>query len=92
MLIHAAASDPQGIDISEACARCQLSRNTIYPILTRLTSARWVRRRPETPKSRQDRAGPGKGGPPYMRYRLTTDGLAAAVLELAERTGTDRTS
>ena len=55
-------------------------------------SARWVRRRPETPKSRWDRAGPGKGGPPYMRYRLTTDGLAAAMLELAERTDTVRTA
>jgi TniQ/Bacterial regulatory helix-turn-helix protein, lysR family len=85
VLVRATASDPQGIDIGEACARCQLSRNTIYPILTRLTSARWVSRRPENPQSRRDRAGSGKGGPPYMRYDLTTDGLAAAVLELAAR-------
>jgi hypothetical protein len=92
VLIRAAATDPQGMDNGEICTRCQLSRNTIYPILTRLTSARWVSRRPENPQSRRDRAGPGKGGPPYMRYNLTTDGLAAAMLELAERTDTVRTA
>lgn len=92
VLVRAGTTDPQGIDINEVCARCQLSRNTIYPILTRLTSARWVSRKPENPQSRRDRAGPGKGGPPYMRYHLTTGGLAAAVLELAERTDTDRTA
>jgi hypothetical protein len=81
---------PQGIDVNQVCARCQRNRNTIYPILTRLTSARWVSRKPENPQSRRDRAGPGKGGPPYMRYHLTADGLAAAALELADRTDMDR--
>jgi len=85
VLVRAGTTDPHGIDIGEVCAQCQLSRNTIYPILTRLTSARWVSRKPEKPQSRRDRAGPGKGGPPYMRYSLTSDGNSAALRELDER-------
>jgi hypothetical protein len=60
VLTDAATTDPEGVDITEICARSQLTRYTIYPILSRVTSARWVSRRPETPQSRRSRAGPGK--------------------------------
>src|SRR5216683_465340 len=79
MLLRAETTDPQGISIDQICTRRQLSRNTIYPIASRLTSARWVSGRPEPPESRRDRAGQGKGGPPHMRYSLTTEGHTAAA-------------
>ena len=85
VLLRAETSDPKGIDINEICVRCPMTRNTIYPILSKLVSARWVNRRPETPQSRRSRAGPGKGGPPHMRYSLTSNGHSAAVHELTER-------
>jgi hypothetical protein len=82
VLLRAETSDPQGIDINEICARRPLSSNTIYPIASKLVSARWGNRRPETPQSRRSRAGPREGGPPHMRYSLTGDGHSAAVHEL----------
>jgi DNA-binding PadR family transcriptional regulator len=85
VLLRAETTDAQGIDINQICLRCPLSRNTIYPIISRLVSARWVSRQPETPQSRRSRAGPGKGGPPHMLYSLSTDGHIAALHELSER-------
>lgn len=48
-------------------------------------STRWINRKPEPPQSQRTRAGPGKGGPPYMRYSLTTEGHTAAIRELSSR-------
>jgi hypothetical protein len=84
MLLGAEITEAHGIDINQICVRCPLSRNTIYPIISRLVSARWLSRQPETPQSRRGRAGPGKGGPPFMRYSLTDDGRTATMHELNE--------
>ncbi len=85
VLLRAETTDPHGIDVYEACARSKLGRYTVYPLLTKLVSNRWVNRCPEAPQSRRRRAGPGKGGPPYMWCSLTIDGHTAAMRELNDR-------
>ena len=85
VLLRAETSDPKGIDINEICVRCPMTRNTIYPILSKLVSARWVNRRPETPQSQKKRAGPGKGGPPHMRTPSPARGTAPRYTRLTER-------
>lgn len=68
------AADRYGLDLIGATS---LPSGTLYPILVRLERAGWV-------ESAWEDIDPGAAGRPARRYyRLTSDGLARARVELA---------
>jgi PadR family transcriptional regulator PadR len=65
-----------GFDLSKESG---LPAGTIYPILQRLTTAKWVTSRWESADAAQ-----AEGRPPRRYYALTTEGRARAVHALTE--------
>ncbi|MGN9914264.1 PadR family transcriptional regulator [Phytohabitans sp. LJ34] len=79
-LLEDPTADRYGLDLMRATA---MPSGTLYPILTRLRDAGWVRAEWEQPD-------PDASRPARRYYRLTPEGVVAAregVAELAEKLG-----